>query len=184
MLVTWYFLSWALIFAHPCWSSSSSHFFVLLTKSPCSHWSFCCSLLFPAFPTCTWVCRRISSPLRRRIHSMFQWVLIKYPRQGAQTPVLGVSSWLCSLCWQIPEEQGLSWGRGVSLCPWAGWADGVARPEGSAETEIGQSSQGHAALPQGWRLREIQLPIAGWRLVWAGGSLSAAETPGGFSKWQ
>lgn len=45
----------------------------------------------------------------------------------------------------------------------------MAGPEGGAEAETGQSPQGHAALPQGRRLREIQLPIAGWRIVRAGG---------------
>lgn len=57
----------------------------------------------------------------------------------------------------------------MSLCPRPGRADGVARPQGGAETEIGQSPQGHAALPQGRRLWEIQLPIEGWCIVRAGG---------------
>lgn len=57
----------------------------------------------------------------------------------------------------------------MSLCPRPGRADGVAGPQGGAETEIGQSPQGHAALPPGRRLREIQLPIAGWCIVRAGG---------------
>lgn len=72
----------------------------------------------------------------------------------------------------------------MSLCPRPGRADGVARPQGGAETEIGQSPQGHAALPQGRRLWEIQLPIEGWCIVRAGGgeSLLAGEMQGGFSE--
>lgn len=73
-----------------------AHFILCSSLNPLVATALFAALIFfsslDAFPTCRWVCRRISSPLKRRVHSMFQWVLIKYPRLGAQTPVLGVPS--------------------------------------------------------------------------------------------
>jgi len=59
--VTWHFLSHVVVSPHPCWSGSSSHCFVLLTKSPRGCCSVRCSVSAPslpvAFPGCTWICR-------------------------------------------------------------------------------------------------------------------------------
>lgn len=94
--VTWHFLSCVVVSPHPCWSRSSLRCFVLFTKSPHRHRSVRGFVSAPslrvAFPGCTWVCRRITSPLERRVRSMCRWAPTKYPRQGARNSVLGVPS--------------------------------------------------------------------------------------------
>lgn len=71
MAVTWHFLCCVVVSPHPCWSSSSSHRFILWTKPPYRRCSIRCSVSVPslciAFSGCTWVCRRIASPLEKSL---------------------------------------------------------------------------------------------------------------------